>query len=79
MSDWKTGKIQWFSDDFEEGMIIDTEDGEFYYLNTSAAKKYKELKGKKKSPEDIKFKLTEGPRSTKATDIRLKRRPISEA
>ncbi len=77
MSGWKTGTIQWFSDDFEEGMIIDSEDGEFYYLNTSAAKKYKELKNGKKKLEDIDFKLTEGPRSTKATDIKI-RREISE-
>ena len=67
MSGWKAGKIEWFSDDFEEGMIVDTEDGEFYYLNSSAAKKFKELKGKKTSLENVAFKLTEGPRSKKAT------------
>jgi hypothetical protein len=71
MSAWRAGKIQWFSDDFEEGLIVDTEDGEFYYLNTSAAKKLKSIKNKK-NLEDIKFKLTTGPRSVKATDVKIK-------
>lgn len=76
MSGWKSGKIQWFSDDFEEGMIYDNEDGEFYYLNSSAAQKYKELKGNKKSVSNIEFKLTNGPRSIKATDIKLRDKDI---
>jgi len=71
MSGWKSGKIQWFSDDFEEGMIYSSEDGEFYYLNSSAAKKYKELSKNNKSNKKIEFKLTDGPRSTKATDVKL--------
>ena len=71
MSAWRSGKIQWFSDEFEEGMIIDCEDGEFYYLNISAAKKIKELNKKRNKSKDIKFKLNSSKRSRQASDIKL--------
>jgi cold shock CspA family protein len=71
MSAWKAGEIQWFSDEFEEGMIVDTKDGEFYYLNLSAAKKLKELTKDNKQTKKVKFKLNTSRRSNQASDIKL--------
>lgn len=71
MSAWKAGKIEWFSDDFEEGLIVDTENGDFYYLNLSAAKKLKSIKKKYKLIKNLKFKIQEGPRSIRAIDIKI--------
>ena len=69
MSGWKAGEITWFSEEFEEGMIVDTEDGDFYYLNRTAVKKLKEIKAKKKKLKKLKFKISESLRSTKVTDV----------
>lgn len=71
MSAWKAGEIQWFSDEFEEGMIVDLEDGQFYYLNFSAAKKLKELKKTKTQAKRVRFKLNSSKRSSQASDIKL--------
>lgn len=71
MSAWKAGEVQWFSDEFEEGMIVDLENGEFYYLNLSAAKKLKEISKGKTTTTKVKFKVTNSKRSSQASDIKL--------
>ena len=68
MSAWKAGKICWFSEEYEEGMVIDSKDGDFYYLNISAAKKLKKSK-KSKSAKKIKFKVNNIIRSNQISDI----------
>ncbi|MFG1503688.1 hypothetical protein [Halobacteriovorax sp. ZH5_bin.2] len=71
MSAWKAGEVQWFSDEFEEGMVVDLKDGEFYYLNLSAAKKLKELSKGNKEGAKVKFKTNTSKRSKQAADIKL--------
>jgi len=33
MSAWKVGIVQWFDDENGKGMIMDTENGDFFYIN----------------------------------------------
>ena len=70
MSAWKAGEVSWLSEEFEEGVIVDTADGDFYYLNQTAVKKLMTLKAKKKELSNLKFKLSESLRSTKVIDIK---------
>jgi len=67
MSAWKAGKIQWFDETSEEGMIVDLKDGTPYYVHISAVDK-KKIKKMSKGKE-VKFKLYENLYSKQVEDV----------
>ena len=64
MSAWKAGKVQWFDDENGKGMIIDTENGESFFVNYRSIQSKEERKSLKKGSE-VKYQS----RPTKYTNI----------
>ena len=70
MSAWKAGKIQWFNPEKDEGIIVDIEGGDLFYINKKTAEKLKAHKGRKKG-RSVKYKTKSDYRATKVDDIQV--------
>lgn len=70
MSAWKAGKVHFWDPDKGTGMILDTEDGDFFFVHYSAIDSKKKVKNLKRNQE-VKFQTYKNAYSEKVQKLRV--------
>ena len=70
MSAWKAGKVHFWDPDKGTGMILDTEDGDFFFVHYSAIDSKKKVKNLERNQE-VKFQTYKNAYSEKVQKLRV--------
>jgi cold shock CspA family protein len=70
MSAWKAGKVHYWDAEKGSGMILDTEDGDFFFVHYSAIDTTKKVKNLEANQE-VKFKTYKNAYSEKIQKLKI--------